>query len=218
MNTKHLLLTLTFLFAITGISSAQQLDSALMVYPGFVPATIHLSSGKTIKQREANIFLKNSSLLYRSRGNVMEANMANITGVDFDDRHYVKVDTLLCYLVDSVGANRLYCAEVLDVEAYKAQRRNNVDITNLEITDFVNVDKWDRNDESEHVIPIVPRFYYLYSGKFVRVHERDIFRMVPKSRHRQIKTVMSLDGFSWTSPQWLIKVLQAMTSDDGLKP
>ena len=60
---KRLLFTTILMLAmLKGV--AQQITSALTVYPDFRPATILLTNGGKLKVPLANVFLKNSSLLY----------------------------------------------------------------------------------------------------------------------------------------------------------
>ena len=74
---------------------AQIRTTQLTAYKQFKPSTITLKDGRELKQPLTNIFLKNSSLLYMSGANSMEANMENILSVKFDDRFYIKIDTML---------------------------------------------------------------------------------------------------------------------------
>ena len=114
---KHLLLTTILLLAtLTGV--AQQITPSLTVYPEFRPATILLTNGSKLKVPLANIFLKNSSLLYMTDDVVKEAELKNVLQVQFDDCTYLRIDSLLAYQVDSVGRNALYCAKVIDIKSY----------------------------------------------------------------------------------------------------
>jgi hypothetical protein len=77
-------------------ASAQNNLSRLTVYNEFRPAIAYLADGKKLTLPMANIFLKNSSLLYMSsNGTPMEAEMKNINRVDFQDRSYFRIDSLL---------------------------------------------------------------------------------------------------------------------------
>lgn len=178
------------------------------VYKQFKPATILLKSGKTISQPLANIFLKNSSLLYISGENAMEANMNNIISVDFDDRKYIKIDSLLYYKVDSVGSDALYKATVIDMDSYKKNLVNNRNITNIDLGDVISVANVDLSNEDDYLFPLISIYYYLYHGDFVRVHERNLSRVVPKDKQRMMKTCIGQDSFSWTDETSLLQLLR----------
>ena len=101
---------LSFFLFITTLVNAQTTTTIATVYKEFQPATIHLTDGRKLKVSLANVFLKNSSLLYLSGNDTKEANMKTLTQVDFPDRTYYTVDTLLAYQVDTVGHDALLCA------------------------------------------------------------------------------------------------------------
>lgn len=92
---------LIILFTIHIICRAQNFageSKTVMLYNDFQPASIELSNGNVIKERHANIFLKNGKLLYKNTNNViMQADMRNIKSVKFADREYIRIDTLLAY-------------------------------------------------------------------------------------------------------------------------
>lgn len=190
---------------------AQGITSAVTVYKEFKPAMIQLADGRKLKQPLANIFLKNSSLLYKHGAETMEANLANVLSVEFDDRTYVKIDTLLAYRVDTVASNALYCAKVIDMESYRQALANNQVITNLSLGDLVSSTTIDLTDESDTKLPVIPLYYYSYNGKYVWVHERHLSRMLDKEKRRIMKSVMAQPGFSWTNEEWLLKLLKAIS-------
>lgn len=205
MKRKLLLL----IVAMIGVASQAQVKTTkLAVYPEFKPATIKLVDGRTLKQPLANVFLKNGALLYLSLGKVMEANMKNITTVDFEDRHYVKIDSLLTYCVGNVGSNLLYRAQIIDVDAYNRNLRNNINITNLDLGTLLQYTTIDISNEDDHLLPLIDIYYYQYNGKIVRVHERDIWRALPKDKRRLFKTIVGKDDFSWTKQESLMELLK----------
>jgi len=184
---------------------------AFTVYNSFRPAVIHLTNGRDIKNPLTNVFLKNASLLFMRGSLAMEADMETIAGVDFDDHKYVKIDKMLCCLLDSVGNNRLYAATVIDFEAYNQMLRNNVNITNLSLSDQMSYSTIDLTPQEGQELPVINIFYYLYKGKLVRVHEREISRLLSKEQKRRYKTIMSLPDFKWTDRESLVKMLKAIS-------
>ena len=128
-----------FLLLVTGAVSmtAQTTTTSLTVYPSFQPATIHLNDGRQLKVGFANIFLKNSGLLYISGQETKEANLKMLTKVDFKDRTYYRIDSVLAYQVDTVNHQPLYCAQRIDVVAWRGMLVNNRQLTNIELGDMV---------------------------------------------------------------------------------
>lgn len=212
------LLALLIAFAATLPIMADGVTPNLTVYRQFKPATIQLIDGRKLQQPLANIFLKNSNLLYVSGTYTKEARLENIVSVDFDDRHYIKIDTLLCYQVDTVANshNALYCATLIDLVAYNSLLKNNKQITNLDLSansSLMQTATIDLEDVSDIHFPVINIFYYLIDGKFVRVHERNLQRMFNKEQRRMLKTFVNEKGFSWTDPDSLMRLLNAITND-----
>ena len=204
----------TALFIIIVLSTltvwGQVRTTKLTVYPEFKPSLIQLADGRTVKQSLTNIFLKNSHLLYLQGTQVMEANMKNVLSVKFDDRQYIKVDTLLVYQVDSVGGDALYCATIIDQDAYHGWLKNNQIITNLSLGEQITTTTIDMNDEDDFKFPLINIYYYRYNGQFVRCHERNLSRILPKEKRRILKTFVILPDFSWTKAESLLKLLKGI--------
>lgn len=206
----------TLLFIIIALNTlwarADGVTPKLTIYNQFKPAIIQLADGRKLKQPLANIFLKNSNLLYVSGSITKEANLSTIVSVDFDDRHYVKIDTLLAWQVDTVGNNALYCASVIDLPAYYALLRNNKQLTNLEISTMVQTATIDLEDEEDIHFPVVDLYFYRINGTFVKAHERNLQRLLNKEERRMLKTFVTEPSFSWTDPKSLMRLLRSITT------
>ena len=136
--------------------------------------------------------------------------MDNIISVTFDDRQYIKIDTMLYYLVDTIGNDALYRATVMDMPAYYQQLRNNKVITNIDFGDQIQTSHIDISTEDDYKFPLIDLFYYRYNGQFVRTHERNLGRILPKEKQRMLKTFVNLPDFSWTDEESLLKLLKAL--------
>ena len=207
MKQKTLLIAL--LLAMVLGASGQIALSRLTAFTEFRPAVVHLADGKTMNLPLANIFLKNSSLLYMNNsGTAMEADMKNLLRVDFDDRTYVRIDTLLAYRVDTIGNSALYCAWVIDLKAFRQAVKNNTNITNLDLSFNTMLSYTTVEVNQEETLPVVPIYYFKIDDKFVRVHERHLKRFLDKEKRRRMESVMDLKGFSWTDEQYLMQMLR----------
>lgn len=207
MKQKTLLIAL--LLAMVLGASGQIALSRLTAFTEFRPAVVHLADGKTMNLPLANIFLKNSSLLYMNNsGTAMEADMKNLLRVDFDDRTYVRIDTLLAYRVDTIGSSALYCAWVIDLKAFRQAVKNNTNITNLDLSFNTMLSYTTVEVNQEETLPVVPIYYFKIDDKFVRVHERHLKRFLDKEKRRRMESVMDLKGFSWTDEKYLMQMLR----------
>ena len=213
---RRITLTITILLLATLRIAAQeqQITSAITVYPDFRPATVYLTNGRKMEVPLANIFLKNSALLYMSGNDIKEANMNNLVRVEFRDRAYIRIDSMLCYQVDTIGGNSLFCAKVIDIKAYKQARANSANITNLDLTALTSTSSSlsyntiEAIDKSELRFPIAPIYFYRIDDTFVRVHERHLKRALPKEKRRVMESVMNMPGFSWTNEKYLMMILE----------
>ena len=211
---KKLVLSAMLLMAAFKVA-AQEVTPQLTAFPEFRPATVYMVDGKKMDIPMANIFLKNSSLLYLSGELTKEANTKNLLRVDFKDRSYIRIDSVLAYQVDSVGSNALFCAKVLDIKAYKQTLMNNSNITNLNLNDLLTMNMIqystiDIQDTKDIHFPVIPLYYYRLGDKFVLVHERNLKRAFDKEDRRRMESVMNLPGFSWTDEKFLLKILEVI--------
>lgn len=213
LNTLFIIITAAVLTAVGQVKTTK-----LAVYKEFKPSQIQLKDGRLINQNLTNIFLKNSSLLYLQGTNVMEANMDNVVSVKFDDRLYMKIDTVLAYFVDSIGHDALYCATIIDMDSYKRQLRNNIMLTDMSsISDFVsgNADAltttpMDLNTDEDYKFPLIDLYFYRINGRYVKCHERNLQNILSKEKKRIVRTFVTMNDFSWTNPDSLLKLLKAI--------
>ncbi|MBO4315574.1 MAG: hypothetical protein IKX24_10850 [Prevotella sp.] len=189
----------------------QMVSQRVTAFKQFEPATVYLANGKPLTVKEANVFLKNSQLLYKNGGKVKQAAIDNVKGVDFASRTYVRIDSILAYRVGTVAQNDLYCATLIDMETFDANVRNNRQVTNFEIGSQVNLTTLDTETDDEREYPVQNRYYFLYNGKYIEAHELYVLRAVPKAKRRIFWTIVREPGFSWTQEESLMRLLKGIT-------
>ena len=199
---------LTAFLCVTAVSKAQTTTSSVTAYKEFQPATIHLSDGRKLKVASANIFLKNSSLLYKSGNETKEANLKTLTHVDFPDRTYYKIDSLLAYQVDTVGKGALFCARRIDVVAWRQMVAENQNFTNIALGDMLSYSTVDMTGEKDIPLPVVSLYYFRLNGKYVLVHDRSLRLALNKEKRRWMQSIISEAGFSWSDEKSLLKLLK----------
>lgn len=207
---KTLLLIVAALTATAAMAQERRLEATM--FKEFKPAVITFSDGRKINQPLANVFLKNGALLFPKGDYTMEANMGNISAVDFADRHFVTIDQQLAYRVDSVeGGNALYCIELFDQETYNRNLRNNINISNLDLGDQISTTTIDINTEEDYKLPVFRHFYMQLDGQMVKVHERELNRKLNKEQRAMMKRIMALPDFSWQREETLMQLLKAIS-------
>ena len=189
-------------------ASAQGTTTMVTVYQAFKPATIHLVDGRQLKVSLANIFLKNSGLLYISGHDTKEASLQNISKVEFQDRTYYRVDSVLAYQVDTVNHQPLYCAQRIDLVAWRGMIINNRQLDNISLGDMLTYSATELADQHDIHFPLINVYYFQIDGKYVLAHERNLKRVLDKEKRRLMASVMSEPEFSWTSEKSLLKLLK----------
>lgn len=101
---KILFLLIALAFSFAAPANAQQNQQlrrsrSIFLYPEFQKAKIRQSFGRFV-EAEANIYLKDASLVYKENGKIMRAYTKGIFGVTFaDTAEYVKVDSVMARVV-----------------------------------------------------------------------------------------------------------------------
>lgn len=214
MNKSNILIIL--LFATNIICNAQSFageSQTVMLYKDFQSALIELSNGSVIKEKYANIFLKNGKLLYKNTNNVtMQADMRNIKSVKFVDREYIRIDTLLAYVVDTVESNRLLCATLIDIDSYNAKLTNSQLLTKLDLSSsYVNTISLENTlNEEDKSYPLINYFFFEIENNIINVHERDIKKILPKDKQRIFKTIINTPQFDFGKIECLKHMLRTL--------
>ena len=180
------------------------------LYPKFSPATIYLTDGRVVKERNANIFLKNATLVYKSGSVVKKVKPSLISKVEFADATYYRVDTLLASVVDSVQGCALYRASVIDIEAYNELMTANSSVTDVIVAEYVSVGSVERTATEDKDYPLIDYYFMDFQGKQVPMEDRKLYRIVPKDKRRLYKNNISAPDFSWTSPKSLCKLMDVI--------
>lgn len=180
------------------------------LYAKYQPAKITLTNGKVINQKQANVFLKNARLLFKRGMFDMEANMEQIEKVEFADRTFVKLDTMLVSVIDTVGDKQILCATTIDIEAYHQRAANDKVLTSLSLGEQVSATTIDLAPSDELKYPLVNDYYFVVDGKVIVVHERTINRLLDRDERRMLKTFMMQPDFDWCDRGYLRKILQML--------
>lgn len=179
------------------------------VYETYQPARITLTTGRVIMQKEANVFLKNARLLFKKGRLDMEANMAQIRAVEFADKSYVRLDTMLAVVTDTLGNNRVLCTTTIDLAAFTNREINDRIISNFEIgTEQVSMASLDMVALEDKEYPLVNNYYFEVNGKILEANERTITRHLNRSKRSRLEFYLQMPDFDWGNPEWQHKVLE----------
>ncbi len=194
-----------------GLSAQGKIDMPTMFRQNKT-SVVTLKSGRKVKTPNSNVFLKNGALLYFEGTKAKEARMDIIESVDFDERKFINIDDRLAYFVDSVKGNSLYCVELIDMDAFERNLKNNVNITNIDFnSEMLQTSTNNLNTEDDIQYPIIHQYYYLLDGKIVKAHDRDLAYHLDKERKRHLRTMVEDPAFNWTDSESLMKLLKLIT-------
>ncbi len=217
---KNIILTIVVSLFVTFAASAQihiGKSRIPMFFDEYLPAKVYMSNGKVIQPRQANVFLKNATLLYKQGAVDMQANMEQIVSVSFGNVNFIKINEQLAYVVDSIIISKdkedlLLCTRLIDMDAYQQQVVNSQQLTNLTLGDNIGMTTTDVAEADMLELPVVNHYYYRINGKFIKVHERNIKRIVSKEKYRLIRSITGLPDFSWGNEKFLIQILGIISS------
>lgn len=213
MMRLRLLLTWMAVLMVMGLHAQDQKKTIVpTMFQKNSTAMVYMKDGRTIKTPNANIFLKDASLLYYQGTKAKQARMDLISRVDIEEKVFINIENRLAYFVDSIKGNSLYCIETIDLDAFDRNLRNNVNYTFIDLnSDHLDSFTNDMNTEEDFVYPVVSEYYFMLDGKIVKAHDRELYRVLKKERYRLMKTAISDPNFSWTSKESLMKMLDLIS-------
>lgn len=202
------------LIAMSVMSAMAQIDGgrskSVTMFPNYVPATITLTSGGLNHQKQANIFLKNGSLIYMKGSTVMEANMDVIKSVKFGDRNFIKMNKELVEVIDSIGPNLLVLSRIINQEDLKHEMLNSSTITNINIGDQLGVTRLDANAD-QLVYPVDETYYFIIGKKHIAARDREARVAAGRKRVDAFDSIVRSYGFSWKDKEYLMKILEVLS-------
>lgn len=195
------------------LAQADSLARHTMAYPTFRRAVATLADGRTVAVPQANVFLKGSVLVYRSpKGRVMEAGRSAVRCVDFDDRHYERIDTMLFWRVDTVGSNALYRATCIDMASVRQQILNSRNMTDMQMNSLLLSATALTDDFDYADLPYADIYVFWYRGKWVRADERNVDHALPRNKRQAFRQATAMPGFSWSRAESLVGLLRAISN------
>ena len=210
---KKLFIFIIIAFTVLAAKAQSSMESSKYPtqYQQFEDAQVFMALGDTINTK-ANIFLKNGHLYFLRNKLMMEADMNNVVAVQFKDRRYIRIDTLLAAVVGTYKDNQLLCSRMIDIQSYITLKKNAQVVTGLELSlnNYINVQHID-TDLGDEEFPIHRIYFFYYNGKYVPVNDRELYKYIPKEKRSVFNNVTKMDEFDWYDEAWLMKLLKYIT-------
>ena len=187
-----------------------QRSSIPLAFPEFMDAKVLQPFGRSVKAR-ANIFLKNSALLFVQDGQVMQANIDRVLGVEFDSIKYMKVSSeQMGRVVAQKGYNRLLCCTHVNMPLYREETTGGKGMDNFTVElpgseTFLNLDTQKRDDEGG--IPLTDTYYFYINGFVIPANESSFKKFVGKDQMQAFKVLKENRFWSWNDPESLKMLL-----------
>lgn len=214
---KKIVVTL-FVVLLASVAMAQVpygRTNCVTMFPEYRPATIQMASGSVLKVKEANVFLKNSSLMYKDKfGKDMEANMSLVKSVSFAGRVFTVFNQQLAETIHTCGDNRLIRVLLLDQEALKGEILNQSNITSVSgmfSGDVLGITR-DMVNEDQLRFPVVAHYYYVIDGKEMKCHEREVSHKLSKAKRETYKIATARGAFNWANENDLKSLLDELSN------
>ena len=193
-------------------------SKTVTMFKDFQPAIIKLKDGKQSLHKQTNIFLKNSTLVYKKvpTGEIMEASMPIVAGITMGERNFINVKNQLAEVVATEGKASLVRIRIIDVETMKGEYLNNSTITNSSMLDDLNAGRLigesmstTRVDgaDDEEPYPLMDTYYYVAGNKVTLAHERAVKLVIKKDQRKDYQIAISMD-FNWARQEDLVKLLK----------
>ncbi len=184
-------------------------SKTLFALPKFQKAKVLQPFGRYVTA-DANILLKKSTLCYLENDTVMEANVANILGVDFNDTlRYRKVDGgAMGRVIAEKNWRTLVVVTTIDMDRYRAETVGGDNLPFFEISElnvFLEIDGDSREDSKGY--PLEQRYYFIIDGVPVRATEKNIKPRVKPEMKDAFKRLMNDKYWSWNDANSLISIL-----------
>lgn len=192
-------------------------SAQVTIFPDFKPVTVVMNNGKVTNLRYGNVFMKNSTLVYKQteNGTVMEANMDVVKQIIIDKRTFVNIGKQLAEVVATVGENSVVRVRTIDVETMKAEIMNETNYTNFDMGEVFSFTKSDVF-EKEEPYPLVDQYYLIIDGKKVLAHERSVRNILSRKRLDAYDAFIR-SNFNWGRVGDLERLLRFLTTGDSKK-
>ena len=179
-----------------------------LLFPKFQTAKVRQTFGRSI-EAQANIFLKDGSLLFMDGDKVKRAYTKGIIGVDFGDTaRFMKVDSVMARVVAQKGYNFLLRKTTVDMPLYKEETYGGRNMDYFDIEDagiFLNLDSQKRDDEQG--IPLKDTYYFSIQGEVIPANESSFKHFVRPDRQADFKKLKENRFWSWRDEKSLKELL-----------
>jgi len=202
-------LMLASMFSLADAQVPAGRSACTTMFEEFFPGVVTLSNGHKSKQSQLNIFLRESTLVFKRGNQIMEAEMPTIQAVEIAGHQFINVRNILAEViaVDSLSDIKLVKVRTVDVEAMRHEALDNSTVDHLSLTsiDALNVSRRFDGENTEPYLLMDTYYYLLADGKQVQADERSVKDKIGKKKRKDLEALVEYN-FSWGDPNSLVRV------------
>lgn len=199
---KKLIVLLTFCAAVAAGFAQQAVETVRtdhpFAFPEFRDAKIIQAFGRYTTAK-ANIFLKDSRLVFMDNDTIKTAYVNNVFGVEFGDSiSYVRLDSVMARVIATRGYDKLVCVTTIDMKKYSEQNSGGNNLPFFEMEDlnlFLEIDG-DQREEAQGY-PLKNTYYFILKGQPYKATEKNIKKLIKPEMKRAFDNLMFDHYFSW---------------------
>lgn len=209
---RHKLLLILLLLAAPCLAQQQTADLRIkrqMFFEHFRPAKIIQPFGRFVVDT-VNISVRNSGLLFKQDGKIMQADLSRILRVEVDDTlHYMRVDKdRLGLVVGHSGSNYLLCVTQLNRKKYEAETTGGDNLPYLEFPELGGFIELDGDKFNWQVgYPLEQKYFFSLGGVVVDCVESKIKPYIRPEMKLAFKNLMADRWWSWKDRKSLLQLL-----------
>lgn len=184
--------------------------STVTMFEDYKPGIVYFTSGNVSKQSKLNIFLKNSTLVFKRENVVMEAMMSTVKSVKIENRLFLNHEDCLYEVLayDSVSDVHLLRLHLIDIETSHSEALTSSVIDNLDYNSNSRAINMIRSDVQIDSYPTMYTYFFLIRNKkLLTAEERTVRTALTREQRSKFNSIINYD-FRWSDPQSLAKLLK----------
>lgn len=176
-------------------------------FPEFRDAKVLQPFGRYTNAK-ANIFLKDSRLVFMDGDKIKTAYVNNVYGVEFGDSiTYLRIDSIMGRVVARRGYDSLLRVTTIDMQKYSEQNSGGNNLPFFEMEDlnvFLEIDG-DQREEAQGY-PLKDTYYFMIKGVPYKATEKNLKKLIKPEMKKAFKNLMYDHYFSWNDEESLKKL------------
>lgn len=187
-------------------------------YPAYRDAAITMMFGSK-KQVKGNIYLDGSKFYFMQGKRPIEADLFNVSRIQFGDTVYIPIDTVAARIVAQLDNKMLVCVKTIDKDKMKGRNdnRNGTDKRNegmayaqidmLSAIGFIELNNSEEEKKAK-MFPLKREYYYFIDGQKIPAKEGPVMKRYDKATRKSLRVITENRNWSWKDENSLRQLLE----------